>query len=1004
MGTDVGRQTDLHEEPMSDRRSLSSNYRYCSQSRKMSIGVLVDSISNAKTKYVQEPVGGQTAEIGSCSQKNSVRCREGYSPRVEKHVIVEPKDASPWVSTRSFKPKLPHSVADLDTECTPSLPATRRTSLTSKLLEKASAASLNFCAAKSGLGSDVCKQKDFGRVYCSVEEWNVNNAEHVENPVCSIEQGVRQEKEQVQNNDRTIETGGRESLRIKLWEILGDVSSPSKQHPSLQCEVLHPDQERSKKQCPTEKLSLNSDTIESDSQVQVSTRPMTRSLARRKATRKRGNKSEPTNSTDRKECQRNRILSSKGDISVGSYGKLMDGSLPCKGEKFMGMSSRAETNQGVRHKNVEKRKQSEKSKSIPAVDKPMLLKNKVSNASSSTDRRNDVHVEPAKGTKNNSSFKFSLNAMTDQRDVQQPMVVEAPKKNLQEDICNSVLKRKRNSLQQQKGIKNNSSFELSLNAITDQRDVHQPVVVEAPKKNLQEDICNSVLKRKRNSPQLQKGIKNNFSFEIPLNAMTDQRDFQQSMDVEASKNILQEDMSDFLLKRKRNSLQPKSVTRNNSSFEVPLNSMTDKRDVEKSMDVEASKKNLQEDISGSLLLKKMNTVQPQKDTKNNSSFEFPLHSVTDQRDLELSMGVEASDKNMKEGISSDILLKKKKNTVHNTSTPSSEIKSHSSLQKSKQDELHGQSPAEKIFHRTGMQNFKSFLSSKSDKRGPDVQQEPSVGKSKNKEDNCLKRSPLVKPNAIIDEDSDNQSESLIDETDSESSEDESNCKDSEELSPEIRISENILHNSDKSLGNGKDVEVIGSSPASDSLKGVPDASEMYMEENQEDGLTRAVALFTVALSHIKTKLKSISSRRSADILRTTVEEILLRLQNVESLIKTDVGKLTNLSNSKSKQLETRFQEKQEQLIGIHKRFNAEVEQHLQECGSLIANLEEHEIELKISMEKQRAAHKKFLSQVEQETNVQLEDAESRIMAVQEVAREKMLQLKLGVAECLNMVA
>ncbi|XP_042023207.1 meiosis-specific protein ASY3-like [Salvia splendens] len=919
MGTDVGRQTDLHEEPMSDRQSLSSNYRYCSQSRKMSVGILVDSVSNAK---VQEP-GAQTAEIERCGQKNSVRCREGHSPRVEKHLIVEPKDASPWVSTRSFKPKLlPHSVADLDTECTPSLPA----------------ASVNFFAAKSGLGSDVCKQRNSGRAYCSVEEWNVNNAEQVENPVCSIEQGVQQEKEQVQNNDKTTETGGRESLRIKLWEILGDVSSPNKQHPSLQREVLHPDQERNNKQCPTEKLSLSSDTIESDSQAQVSTRPMTRSLARRKATRKQGNKSEPTKSNDRKECQRKRIFSSKGDISVGSYGKLMDGSLPCKGEKFMGMSSQAETNQGVRHKNVEKRQQSEKSKSIPAVDKLMLHKNKVSNASSSTDRRNDVHVE---------TEKVSLNAMTDQRDVQQPMVVEAPKKNLQEDICNSVLK------------------------------------------------------RKRNSPQLQKGFKNNFSFEIPLNAMTDQRDVQQSMDVEASKNFLQEDMSDFMLKRKRNSLQPKSVTRNNSSFELLLNSMTDKRDVEQSMDVEASKKNLEEDISDSLLLKKRNTVQPQKDTKNNSSFEFPLHSVTDQRDLELSMGVEASGKNMKEGIS-DILLKKKKNTVHNTSTPPSEIKSHSSLQKSKQEELHDQSPAAKIFHRTSMQNFKSFLSSESAKRGPDLQQEPSVGKSKNKEDNSLKRGPLVKPNVLIDEDSDNQSKSLIDETDSESSEDESNCKESEELSPENHISENILHNSDKSLGNGKDVGVIGSSQASDSLKeGVHDANEMYMEENQEDGLTRAVALFTVALSRIKTKLKSISSRRSADILRATVEEILLRLQNAESLIKTDVGKLTNLSNSKSKQLETRFQEKQEQLIGIHKRFKAEVEQHLQECGSLIANLEEHEIELKRSMEKQRAAHKKFLSQVEQETNVQLEDAESRIMAVQEVAREKMLQLKLGVAECLK---
>lgn len=32
-----------------------------------------------------------------------------------------------------------------------------------------------------------------------------------------------------------------------------------------------------------------------------------------------------------------------------------------------------------------------------------------------------------------------------------------------------------------------------------------------------------------------------------------------------------------------------------------------------------------------------------------------------------------------------------------------------------------------------------------------------------------------------------------------------------------------------------------------------------------------------------------------------------------------------------------------------------------------------------------AAHKKFISQVELEINVQLEDAESRIMAVQEVS-------------------
>lgn len=657
---------------MSDRRSLSSNYRYCSQSRKISVGVLVDSISNAKTKDLQEP-GAQTAGIGSCSKKNSVKDRDGHSPLREERVIVEPRDASPWVSTRSFDPKKSSSVANQDTERTPSFPATRIRHPRSKLLEKASAAhSLRFFAAKSGLGSNVCRQKNSGRDICSMEEGNVDNAEHVENLVCSTEQGVRQEKEQVQNKDRTTETGGHESLRIKLWEILGDVSSPNKHLPSLQCKELPLDQERNRKQSPIEKINLNSDTIESDSQTPVFTRPVTRSLAQRKAsTRKQGNKSEATKSIDRKDCQHNRIFSSKGDLSAGSYGNFMDGSLPCKKEKVMGMSSLAETNQGARNKNVEERQQSEKSRSISAVKKSMLHKNKVSNTSSSTDRRNDAHVEPKKGTKNNSSFEFPFNAMTDQGDLQQ-----------------------------------------------------QPMVVEASKKNLQEDIFGSLLKRKKNYLQPQKVTKNSSSFEIHFNAMTDQRDVQQSMDVEASKKNLQEHISDSLLKRKRNSLQPKRVTKNNSLFEFPPNAMADQRDVEQSMDVEVSKKNLLDDISDSLLIKKRNTVQPKRDMKNNSSFELPLHVMADQRDVELSIDVEAQKKNMKEEIS-DSLLKKKWNSEHDPSIPPSKIKLRSSLQKSKQ-ELYGQSPAKKIFNRTSIQSFKGFLSSEAAKCRTDVQQELSV--------------------------------------------------------------------------------------------------------------------------------------------------------------------------------------------------------------------------------------------------------------------------------------
>lgn len=51
---------------------------------------------------------------------------------------------------------------------------------------------------------------------------------------------------------------------------------------------------------------------------------------------------------------------------------------------------------------------------------------------------------------------------------------------------------------------------------------------------------------------------------------------------------------------------------------------------------------------------------------------------------------------------------------------------------------------------------------------------------------------------------------------------------------------------------------------------------------------RAVALFAVALNRLKTKLKSISTRRSSDILRAAVEEIFMQLKNAESQIQTDM--------------------------------------------------------------------------------------------------------------------
>lgn len=432
---------------MSDHRSLSSNYRHCSQSRKVSVGVLVDSISKGKTNDLQEP-GVPIAETEPYSKRHCAEDSEKHTPLKEKHVIVESKDASPWVSTRSFNPNISSSVAVQDTERTPSFLATRRTRPRSKLLEKASAAhSLKCFATKSGLGTDICGQKNFGQDTCSMEAGKVDNAEHVENLVCSTEQGVRLEKERVQGKDRTTETGGCETLRMKLWEILGDVSSPNKHLPNPQCEELHRDQERNRKQSPIEKINLNSDTIESDSQKHIITRPMTRSLTRRKAcTKKQSNTSEATKSIDRKDCRRKRIFSFKGDQSGGLHDNFNDGSIPRKKKKTLGMNSEAETHQGMKPKIVEERQQSEKSRStIPAAEKLMVHKNKISNASSCSDRRKDVVVEPTKSTTNNASFEFFLHETTDQRDVHQPME-NALKKNQQEEIADSLLKKKRNSV------------------------------------------------------------------------------------------------------------------------------------------------------------------------------------------------------------------------------------------------------------------------------------------------------------------------------------------------------------------------------------------------------------------------------------------------------------------------------------------------------------------------------------------------------------------------------
>ncbi|KAF2324989.1 hypothetical protein GH714_022097 [Hevea brasiliensis] len=114
-----------------------------------------------------------------------------------------------------------------------------------------------------------------------------------------------------------------------------------------------------------------------------------------------------------------------------------------------------------------------------------------------------------------------------------------------------------------------------------------------------------------------------------------------------------------------------------------------------------------------------------------------------------------------------------------------------------------------------------------------------------------------------------------------------------------------------------------------------------------------VKLFVLALENFKNKMKSVTRKKSSEILMSVSEDIHLQLQNIESQIQTDVGKLTSISKSKRKRLETRLQEQQEKLKLIHDKFKEDIHQHLHDCKRTVEELEMHHNELKGTVKKQK---------------------------------------------------
>ncbi|XVF22209.1 hypothetical protein REPUB_Repub12eG0154000 [Reevesia pubescens] len=198
---------------------------------------------------------------------------------------------------------------------------------------------------------------------------------------------------------------------------------------------------------------------------------------------------------------------------------------------------------------------------------------------------------------------------------------------------------------------------------------------------------------------------------------------------------------------------------------------------------------------------------------------------------------------------------------------------------------------------------------------------------------------------------------------------------------------NFVHRPIKRLRNHEDVRLSELSPTSPSQKGTGIGESYWFQEpseqDQEDELTRAVTLFALALETFKRKMDSATRERSSEILMSISEEIKSLLQNAESQIESDVGKLTSLSKTKRKRLETRLQEQQEQLKLILEKFKEDIHHHLLDCNSILEGMEVHQIELKGIMKKQKASHQKLLMHVDEAAEIQINNAERRITAVHE---------------------
>ncbi|CAK7348550.1 unnamed protein product [Dovyalis caffra] len=282
---------------MSDCRSFGSNYRPSSQSRKISIGILMDSFPKKRSGGAKE----DEAAVSNTERVNSKKESSVESKSKAKGVIDATKGKqtetpeqvpSPWITKKSVPRKSSTSEDVLHAVITSNIPgSTGRRNKISKVKNVPVTDSVWFFSNQTSNSLSGDGKQKFGGFTYKRKGGKERNSQPEEEFTFAAAQEDRMLDKAVTNDK--IEERRTETLKMKLWEILGNVSSPKSQPSNSQAHQIgakNLNQEQILDQTDDRVVNprQSSDTIETDSESPDHNmrRPVTRSLTRKRASSK----------------------------------------------------------------------------------------------------------------------------------------------------------------------------------------------------------------------------------------------------------------------------------------------------------------------------------------------------------------------------------------------------------------------------------------------------------------------------------------------------------------------------------------------------------------------------------------------------------------------------------------------------------------------------------------------------------------------------------------------